>query len=267
MATPTDVNHLILAALVAAAIAAPRPADASCVPGFDYGAFGKSSVEFGGNSSIDSYSSDSFNSTAGSYDATHSNSGGNLGTNGTASGAITVHGTASSVYGDIYYGVGGSSSTVTIHGQPTVGTIAALSSNLVLPSVTAPTLGTNLGAQSGGELFPGNTYTTVSGDVSAGAGTYVIGTLSGTLTVTSGPVVLYITAGFDAAITNEIPGAPGNPGNLVLMIGPAVSDLDVPAGSYAMYAPDTDLSFKGNSDIYGALVGRSLKITGTPNLH
>ncbi|HET7500575.1 MAG TPA: hypothetical protein VFK02_06210 [Kofleriaceae bacterium] len=296
MATPTDILHqepepqeptprarrappgacpapatrlrVLASALVAAATTvAARPAEASCVPGFDYGAFGKSSVEFGGNSSVDSYSSDSFNSTAGSYDATHSNSGGNLGTNGTATGSITVHGTASSVYGDIYYGVGGSSSTVTINGQPTVGKIGPLPSNLVLPSVTVPTLGVNLGAQTGGELFPGNTYTTVSGDVSVGAGTYVVGTLSARLTVTSSPVVIYVSSGFGATVVNAIPAAPGNPGNVVFMVGSAVSDLDVPGGSYAMYAPDTDLSFKGNDDIYGALVGKSLKITGTPNLH
>ena len=80
MATRTNVNVVILtAALAAVALAAPRPAAASCVPGFDYGAFGKYSVDFGGNSSLDS-----FNSAAGTYSATQSNSGGNIGTNSTA---------------------------------------------------------------------------------------------------------------------------------------------------------------------------------------
>src|SRR5262249_40547846 len=113
----------------------------------------------------------------------------------------------------------------------------------------------------------GNTYTTVSGNVSVGAGTYVIGTLSASLTVTSGPVVIYITTAFSADVTNNIPSAPGNPGNLVFMVGPGVSTLALPSGSYAIYAPDTNLTFKGNSQIYGAIVGASISITGTPNLH
>jgi hypothetical protein len=245
-----------------AGVVATRPAVASCVPGFDYGAFGKQSVDFGGNSSVDSW-----NSAAGTYAATKSNSGGNLGTNGTGNGAITVHGTASSVYGDLYYGVGGSSSSVTIHGHPTVGATGALETNLALPSVTAPDLGTNLGVAVGGALSPGNTYTAVSGKVTVGAGTYVIGMLSGELTLTSGPVVIYVTAAFSADVSNNIPSSPGNPGNLVLMIGPAVASLNLPDGSYAIYAPDTELALKGNTDLYGALVGKSIKITGTPNLH
>lgn len=239
-----------------------REAAASCVPGFDYGAFGKLSVDFGGNSSVDSW-----NSAAGSYAATRSNSGGNLGTNGTEAGAITVHGTASHVYGDMYYGVGGSTSTVTIHGAPTTGAIGALAKSLSLPSVTVPTLGMNLGAVSTGTLLPGNTYTTVSGKVLVGAGTYVVGTLSAELTVLSGPVVIYVTAAFSPEVANNIPGIPGSPGNIVFMIGPAVSSASVPGGSFAIYAPDSELALKGNDDVYGALVGQTIKITGTPNLH
>jgi hypothetical protein len=268
-ATRTDVKHdpsilrvVLSTSLALAATTAARPATASCVPGFDYGAFGKLSVDFGGNSSVDSW-----NSAAGTYAATQSNSGGNLGTNGTGSGAITVHGTASSVYGDLYYGAGGSAGSVTIHGDPTVGARGPLATNLSLPSVTAPSLGANLGEVSSGELSPGNTYTTVSGNVTVGAGTYVVGTLSANLTVTSGPVVIYVTTAFSADITNSIPSTPGKPGNLVLMIGPGVSSLNLPGGSYAMYAPDTELSLHGNTDVYGAIVGTEIKITGTPNLH
>lgn len=266
MATQTDHprSRVIVRAICALAVTATaRTALAgSCVPGFDYGAFGKLSVNFGGNSSVDSY-----NSASGSYAATHSNSGGNLGTNGTTSGAITVHGTAASVYGDLYYGVGGTSSSVTIHGHPTVGSRQAQTSNLSLPSVIVPSLGANLGALSGGTLASGNTYTVVSGTVTAGAGTYVIGSLSGTLTVSSGPVVIYITTAFSASVVNNIPSNPGTPGNLVFMVGPGAVTADLPGGSYAMYAPDTALAIHGNNDIYGAIVGNSITITGTPNLH
>src|SRR5262249_48008959 len=210
---------------------------------------------------------DSFNSAAGPYALTQSNTLGNLGTNGIAKGAITVHGTASDVYGNLYYGVGGTSSTVTVNGHPTIGAMGAQSANLVLPSVVAPTLGASLGSQSGGTLSPGNTHTSVSGNVAVPAGTYVIGSLSGSLTVTSGPVVIYVTTSFSATITNHIPITPGTPGNLVFMVGPSVTSLDLPDGSYAIYAPDTDLAFHGNTDFYGAIVGDTVTITGTPDLH
>jgi hypothetical protein len=253
----------VSAACAVAAMLAARPAAAqSCVPGFDYGAFGKLSVDFGGNSSVDSY-----NSASGNYAKSHSNSGGNLGTDGTSSGAITVHGTASNVYGNLSYGVGGTASSVTIHGHPNVGDRAALTSNLALPSVIVPSLGTNLGIQVDGALAPGNTYTAVSGNVTVGAGTYVIGTLAASLTLTSGPVVIYVTTAFDASVTNSIPSKPGVPGNLVFMFGPSVVGARLGGGSYAMYAPDTDLEIHGNSDIYGAIVASSVRITGTPNLH
>jgi hypothetical protein len=260
---PTQ-SHRALAGAVFATIAvvAARPAAASCVPGFDYGAFGKLSVDFGGNSSVDSY-----NSAAGPYLLSRSNSGGNLGTNGTGKGAITVHGTASEVYGDLFYGAGGSESSVTIHGNPTVGTLAAQTTNLDLPSVIVPSLGSNLGAVSSGALSPGNTYTTVSGNVAVGAGTYVVDTLSASLTLTSGPVVIYVTTAFSAEVVNYIPSVPGTPGNLVFMIGPDVSTASLPGGSYAIYAPDTELALHGNIEVYGAVVGESIKITGTPDLH
>jgi hypothetical protein len=253
---------LLCAALGAIALVAPRLASASCVPGFDYGAFGKYSVDFGGDSSLDS-----FNSAAGNYAATQANTGGDIGTNGTSSGSIVVHGTAASVYGNLYYGVGGTSGAVTIHGNPSYGTIGGLTTNLSLASVVVPDLGASKGALSGGTMAPGSAYTTVSGNVSVGAGTYVVATLSASLTVTSGPVIIYVTTAFSATVTNNLPSNPGTPGNLVFMIGSAVSSLELPGGSYALYAPDTDLSLHGNDDVYGAVVGRTITITGTPNFH
>jgi hypothetical protein len=251
----------LLVAAVAALVGTPRPAAASCVPGFDYAAFGKTSVDFGGDSTCDSW-----NSASGTYAATQSNTGGNLGTNGTQSGALTVHGTASSVFGNLYYGVGGTDSTVTIHGQPTTGSSGALTSTLALPSVTIPTLGSNLGALGSGVLIPNNTYTTVSGSVIALPGSYVIGTLTANLTVNVGPVVIYITNNFNpGTITN----ATGIPGNLVFMVGPGVGSIDLTdvGGVYAIYAPDSDVAFHGNQDVYGAIISKSLEITGTPAIH
>jgi hypothetical protein len=195
-------TRCLLVAAVAALVGTPRPAAASCIPGFDYAAFGKTSVDFGGNSACDSW-----NSASGTYADTQSNTGGNLGTDGTQSGAVTVHGTESSVYGNLYYGVGGTESSVTIDGHPTTGSSAALTSSLALPSVTLPTLGSNLGALDSGVLIPNNTYTTVSGSVIALAGSYVIGTLTADLTVNVGPVVVYIADNFGPCTRSTRPTA------------------------------------------------------------
>ena len=255
-------RSLIIASVIAGfAIIGARPVHASCIPGFDYAAFGKTSVDFGGQSSCDSWSS-----STGTYATTQANTGGNLGTDGTSSGAITVHGTASSVYGNLVYGAGGSSSSVSINGHPTTGASSAQTSNLVLPSVSLPTLGSNLGAVAGGSPAANNTYTTVAGNVTLSPGTYVIDTLTANVTVSSGPVIVYIKSGFNpSGITNTT----GVPGNLLFMVGPAVATIDLTniGGYYAVYAPDTTIGLHGNQDIYGAIVGKSLAITGTPAIH
>src|SRR5688572_28653344 len=80
-----------------------REAQASCIPGFDYAAFGKDKVAIGGNSI-----SDSFNSSQGDYSSTKSTtSGGNLGTNGTACDVVNTNGASVSIGGNVEYGPGG----------------------------------------------------------------------------------------------------------------------------------------------------------------
>jgi hypothetical protein len=256
-------RNLLVCSVAAAAIAAtPRLtyAAASCVPGFSYGAFGKSSVDYGGNSGCDAW-----NSSAGTYSQTVSG-GCDLGTDGTSSGAMTIHGTASSVFGNVWYGAGGTSSSLTVNGHPGYGTSGSLTSNLNLPSVTIPTLGSNLGAQTGGTLSPGNTYTSVSGSFTAPAGTYVIGSLSGTINVSSGPVTIYVSSSFSLSSVNNTTGIPGN---LIFMVGPSVSSIDLTGvgGYFALYAPDTDVSNHGNADIYGAIVAKTFTMTGTAAIH
>ena len=244
------------------AITGARSAEASCIPGFDYAAFGKNSVTFGGDSTCDSW-----NSAAGSYAATQSNSGGNLGTDGTSAGAITVHGTAASAYGNLYYGVGGGASSVTINGHPTTGTSGALTSDLALPSVAIPSpFGSNLGAIAGGSPAANDTYSTVSGNVTLSNGTYVIDTLTANVTVSSGTVVVYIKTSFNPGSINNTTGVAGN---LIFLVGPSVATISLTnvGGYYAIYAPDTDIDIHGNQDIYGAVISKSLAISGTPSIH
>jgi hypothetical protein len=253
-------------ATTVALVASPSMAfaDSSCVPGFTYGAFGKNSVDYGGNSGCDAW-----NSAAGTYAQTKSG-GCDLGTDGTSTGAMTVHGTASTVFGNVYYGNGGTSSTLTVNGHPSMTNGGALPAPLSLPSVVVPTIGSNLGAYvgTGGTIAANNTYTSVSGTFTAKAGTYVIGNYSGTITVKSGavPVLIYVTGTFAPTAINNTTGVPGN---LVFMLGPnvATADLTNVGGYFAIYGPDTDIVNHGNADIYGAIVAKSFTMTGTAAIH
>ena len=64
-----DRALLATAALVAAT---PDVVEAACIPGFDYAAFGKNSVTFGGGAKTNSY-----NSATGTYASTNALSNGN----------------------------------------------------------------------------------------------------------------------------------------------------------------------------------------------
>src|SRR5262245_57701872 len=82
----------------------PRPAEASCIPGFDYAAFGKESVPVGGTST----GTDGYNSSVGSYaDTVTATSGGNIGTNSTTCSDIDFDGNPT-IGGNVQYGAGSS---------------------------------------------------------------------------------------------------------------------------------------------------------------
>jgi hypothetical protein len=245
---------------LSALVATPRITDASsCVPGFDYGAFGKLRLDWGGNSGVDSW-----NSSLGTYAATKSNSGGNLGTDGTGNGDLRVHGTASTVFGDLYIGAGASTSNITINGHPTTGSEYALTSNLNLPSVTLPSGYPSGGNISGTAAVAGIHYGTAS-NVTFGTGTFYVDTLSGSVTIT-GSAVIYVGSSFSAS---SITNASGIPGNAVFMCGSSVTSINLTnvGGYYAVYAPDASIGLHGNKDVYGSLVGKDITVTGTPAIH
>ena len=249
----------------------------SCIPGFDFGAFGKNSVDYGGSSNCDSWSS-----STGNYSTAPNPIGPcNIGTDGTGAGAMTLHGTASEIAGNVEYGVGGTDATsLTVNGHPGYGASGPLASTVVMPDVVIPTLGSNLGACASCAITAGNTYTTVSGSVTFPAGSYVIGSLTANITVTSGPVIIYVntvgatTGNFaPGTITNKTGSAVapvwGIPADLMFMVGPTVTSIDLTGvtGYFALYAPDADISMHGNGNIYGAVIGKSFTISGTPAIH
>src|SRR5665647_759076 len=100
------MNTSLRCAFVGAVIAlvAPRPADASsCIPGFDYAAFGKESLQLGGGADTNSY-----DSSLGNYTTTNSATGGNVATNGAcppaAGAAAILNGASTTIGGNIQYG-------------------------------------------------------------------------------------------------------------------------------------------------------------------
>jgi len=264
---------MVVAAMVAAAPAAGATPTSSCIPGFIDAAFGKISVKFSGNGHTDSYDS--------AIGPAITNADGNVGTNSTSLCAITISGNTT-INGNTAVGAGGTTaSALCASGSASAQSSSVMPANLSLPSVTIPTVGTNQGnasfAHGANALAPNQTYGVVSVSANAtlalSAGTYVFSSLSltgqGTITVTSGPVIVYITSSLSLAgggVANSTLVA----SNLMFFAGPLVSTIAMTGGSsasFALYAPDTDVSISGNGDIYGAVVGRTVTDTGNGAIH
>jgi len=276
----TDLALLATAALVAAT---PSIVEAACIPGFDYAAFGKNSVTFGGGAKTNSY-----NSATGTYATTSTLTSGDIGTNGDACGAITLNGGPTTINGNASYGDVGTSCSVNGAGTVT-GTKTKLPADLSLPSVSIPTIGSAMGNQSVAShgtltLTPNNTYgsITVTGgsNVVFNAGTYVISSMSlagnSTLTVATGPVIVYVSCTSPTATTglDLVGGTVSNASlvstNLVFMVGPGCGNVKVAGGAsaaYGVYAPDSDTTLAGGADIYGAIVGKTVTNTGGSYVH
>ena len=115
--------------------------------------------------------------------------------------------------------------------------------------------------------LPGGTY--FFRDVRFGGGARLIVT---------GPSVIYVTGEFDlggSSLTNMT----GIPSNLRVYAHPYAlpggtvsqhSEVIVNGGAgaaLAVYAPEVDITVNGDADIYGAMIGRSIKSTGNAYYH
>lgn len=274
MRSPTCL--LVIGALFGVLLT-PRVADASCVPGFDYGAFGKDSVTMSGGGVTDSY-----NSATASYATSSLNTGGNICTNGTGAGAITLSGNGTTVQGNACVGSGGNPSTAinTSGGASYTGTPSAQDPNVVLPSVIVPVVGTNQGNatyNSNTTLPPNQTYgsikVTSGATLTLNAGTYVFDDLTlvgnSVIKVGSGPILVYIKSGLDLS-GGTVVNASTKSTDLVFMVAAGASSIKISGGaaaSYAVYAPDSDVTITGGSDLYGAVVGKTVKNTGGSKIH
>lgn len=261
------------------AMVAEHHADAaSCVPGFDYGAFASCGVTMSGGGVTNSY-----DSSIGNYSASQSTpaSNGNLGENCTTAGSVTLSGSTTQVNGEIDYGPGGSSSVISSSGGASYDSSSALGSSLTLTPVTIPTTGSNLGdltCQNDCTATTNNTYhdVKVSGGstITLSAGTYVMDTLNlsgnSILNVSSGPIIVYIACVDTTQNALDLSGgtvanASQKSTDLVFMLSSTCKSAKISGGaqaSYAIYAPGTDITISGGGTLYGAVVGATVTDTG-----
>lgn len=256
----------------------PQKADAaSCVPGFDYGAFSKQcNLKFAGGAVTDSY-----NSALGTYATTVTNTGGNIGTNGTSANCVSLNGASTDINGNIDIGPGGvPGSVINTTGGATFDSASVLTSPLSLPSVIVPVVGTNQGNQSNpGALAPNQTYGDVS--ITAGStltlssGVYVMNSLKLvgnsiiSLNITTGPITIYIVSDLDLA-GGTVTNATGVSTNLIFMLAATCPTAKITGGAnaaYAVYGPDTDITISGGGEIFGAVVGKTVTDTGGSKIH
>lgn len=241
-----------------------RPVSASL---FNYGAFGRDNVRFGGNGIMDSYDSD-----IGDYSSQES--GGYAGSNGhigslgsvTLDGSVQIYGDAeTSSPGDIHIG-----GRVTVHGDT-----SSAANPPDSPLVTQAQLdyARNNTNAPGGLTLDGN-----NADYDARNHSLDIGSHS-TVTFTSGvyyfsdvkirshgelivpeneQVVIYVSGNWDSAggtISNE----DGVPSSFQVYL--AGDDVKIAGGSSfygAIYAPCADVKVTGGGDFYGAVVGQTI---------
>lgn len=260
------------------ALIAPRPADASCIPGFDYAAFGKSRVEIGGGADTNSY-----DSSVGNYATTNALTGGNIATNGTncVVNSVELNGSSTTINGTIQYGAGGSGCVVDAGSATVNGAISALPAPVALPSVVIPPTTTYPTAVTPASatmtLAPNRTYGTFTlgptHTLTLTTGVYIFDNLDlkGTVIVTPGPVIIYIRNSLAMSGTPNINAVnPQKSTNLIFMVGPLAPTISVRGGansSFAVYAPDSSVSISGGSDIYGAVIGNVVDATGGANIH
>ena len=262
-----------------------RTADAdSCVPGFDYGAFASCNIKMSGGGVTNSY-----DSSIGSYAVSQSTpaSNGNLGENCSSADSIVLTGSTTDVNGDIAVGPGGTpGSVISTSGGAQYSTSSTLSSSLTLTSVTVPPTGSNLGdlsCSTNCSPISNNTYhdvkVTSGATLTLNASTYVMDSLSlsgnSFISVGSAPIIVYLTC--INTTNNALDLSGGTVANstqkstdLVFMLASTCATAKISGGtsaSYAIYAPDTDVTITGGGAIYGAVVAKSVTNTGGSSIY
>jgi hypothetical protein len=258
---------------------------------WNYAAFGYDSINLTGNAYTDSYSS----AGGGTYATTrigfgHADAltlGGHVGTNAVASSSVSFSGNNAQVGGRIDIGPNASEGTV-VSGSPGVNYLAGddgisvMSANVARPAVNVPSLPQGT-FTTNGVLPAGRRYGViqVSGNntVTLGTGTYVFDglKLSGQAKLVLAPgadAIVYITGNNNGSLDLSGQGVANNSGiakRLTFYGGPDLSSEISVTGNgqafYRLYAPNTPIKIAGNGDIYGSIVGKTVRNVGNGAIH
>jgi len=258
---------------------------------WNYAAFGYSSINLTGNAGTDSFNS----ANGGTYATTrigfgHPDSltlGGAIGSNATASSSISFSGINSKVGGRIDLGRNADANTV-VNGQAGVnysgasGGISVLTANVAKPPVVVPTLPD--GTFSAGGVLPsgfhyGNVSLSGQQSLTFGSGTYVLDglKLAGQATIKLSPganAVIYITGANNGSLDlsgNGVVNSGGIASNLTFYGGPNLTNEISVTGNatayYRVYAPSSPIKIAGNGDIFGAVIGNTVRTVGNGAIH
>ena len=236
------------------------------LPLFGNGLFAKYSADLRGGGFTDSY-----DSSLGSYLSQTPGSQGNVGSNGN----ITNNGSPTTVNGSEYAG-----GTID-PGQAIITGVSYQGQPLVAFPPAPPCAGPN---PTSAGITPANDYNAGSGVLRGNGSDNVVLdpavrdycfnsvtiTAQATLTV-NGPVNIYLLGSGNSNFTgNGVINATGVPSNLRIYATPSVGSITVNGGAQAsmvIYAPETNLTFNGGSEIYGSAVGGTIRLTGGTNFH
>lgn len=220
---------------------------------------------------------DSYDSSEGSYDARLAGDRGSI----CSDGPINVVGRPT-VRGDA---VAGKDEKVSLRGRAEVtGRVGNRLTPLNLPPVdasdaardndndAAPPISKGHGSKSRDAIDSHGDFELESGEVyDLPAGTYYLRNLfikgNSVLNIV-GPTTIYVTGKIVRAGTSEVNNRTQLAQNLQILSTGGNIDVASNTPFYGViYAPQSDVSLQGNNDLFGAIVGRTLKIVGNPTAH
>ncbi len=248
-------------------------------------------------------STNSFDSSAGTYGATVQSSDGNVATNGN----LNISGESTHVRGNLASpnsgsgscSAGGMTALSTSDGASVTGTVvpsggAILYSDPAAPSPAPPTTNQSLSGSCGSPALPGCTNVSSNNvavapgtygnlNVSAGtaihlsAGTYNLNSLvlsgGSPLVVDSGPVTINVAGSGSATAIDLSCGSVSNPSGIAancqfLYDGTGAVKLPGGSASYALVnAPNAVITFSGGAGWYGAVIGATVNDSGGTDVH
>lgn len=258
---------------------------------WNYAAFGYSSINLTGNASTDSFTS----AGGGTYATTRIGfghpevltKGGSVGTNAVVSSSVNFSGNNARVGGRIDLGRNAVATTV-VNGSPGVnypsgsGAVTVMTANVARPPVAVPTL--PIGTFSTSGVLPsgfhyGNVSLSGNQTLTFGSGTYVLDglKLSGQATIklaTGASAEIYITGAGPGGLDlsgNGVVNLDGVASRLTFYGGPNLtSEISVTGNAnayYRVYAPSSPIKIAGNGDIFGSVVGNTVRNVGNGAIH